>query len=137
MPLYAPLQLSDEGASQGAIYKLDIVGSSVSGSVASGVGTLTVTSVTMSSTTIAFTDGDTFRRTTISDAAVTTGSKIILLVRRPNTTIANDAGYIYTANIITIANGSFDVNIACTAWGFEDPMQQPPNETITLFYLLG
>jgi hypothetical protein len=89
----------------------------------------------VASTSVAFTDGDTLRRVTVSDAAVAASSKIIATVRRPDT--ANDSadsGYLYLPNVVRVATGAFDVLIACLDWGFDDPTLNPPNETVTLCY---
>lgn len=93
---------------------------------ATGAGT------TPRTTTIPFTDGDTFRRVTITDGAVTAGSIIVCSVRRPDQGV--DYGYLYIVNVVKVLNGSFDVSIACTDGGFGDPVEIPPNETITLAY---
>lgn len=86
---------------------------------------------------VAFTDGDTLKRVTVTDAAVVPASKIVGTIRRPNVSEADDRGYIYTHNIVNIGTGSFDVLIACLGWGFDDPTQLPPNETIVFSYILG
>lgn len=89
----------------------------------------------MYSVNVGFTDGDTLKRVTVIDANVTTGSKIVHSVRRPDTAAdANDRGYIYICNIVKISNGSFDLLIACLGWGTDDPVEVPPNETISIFY---
>lgn len=89
---------------------------------------------TYKSTTIAFTDGDMTRRTTITDADVTTANIIIGEIRREDTTDDSaDNGYLYTSNIVEITNGSFDILITCLDEG-GDTTSQPPNETITYFY---
>lgn len=94
-------------------------------------------SVTMGAAAIAFTDGDTVRRVTITDAAVGVSSKIIFSIQRPNVTDANDVGYLYVANIVTVAAGSFDILVACTGWATDEMSNNPPNETVTLIYTLG
>ncbi len=84
---------------------------------------------------IAFTDGDTLKRVTITDALVTSSSVIVATIRRPDTVDDSaDFGYLYTVNVVKVATGSFDVLIACTDGGFGDPVEVPPNETITLAY---
>src|SRR3954464_13617080 len=87
----------------------------------------------LSSATVAFTDGDTVKRVTISDALVTATSKIALTVGRPNVADIADKGFFYVANIVSRTTGSFDVAVMC----IDDPVGSPPNETITLYYLLG
>ena len=87
---------------------------------------------------IAFTDGDTLRRVTITNASVLSTSKIVGTIRRPNTTDDSaDAGYIYIANVVKVSAGSFDLLVACLAWGFDDPVLYPPNETVTFAYSIA
>jgi hypothetical protein len=91
-----------------------------------------------SSLAIPFTDGDTVRRVTITDADVTMASKIFITIRRPDSADdSEDTGYLYFANVVLQSAGSFDVLIVCTDWGFGDPVENPPNETITLYYVVG
>jgi hypothetical protein len=90
--------------------------------------------VPISSTTVAFTDGDTTRRSTVTDAAVSASSKIILTVRRPDTAATADRGYLYMANVVTVGTGSFDVLILALDESGGDCTELPPNETITLYY---
>lgn len=87
---------------------------------------------------IAFTDGDTLRRVTITDANVLSTSNIVCTIRRPNSTDDSaDQGYLYIANVVEVVVGAFDVLVACLDWGFDDPTQKPPNETVTLCYTIG
>jgi len=87
---------------------------------------------------VAFTDGDTVRRATITDATVVSTSKILCTVRRPDTlTDSDDPGYIYLVNVVEILTGSFDVLVACLDWGLDDSTAYPPNETVTLCYTVG
>lgn len=89
----------------------------------------------VASASIQFTDGDTLRRVTITDGNVTSSSRIVGGIRRPDTNDDSaDRGYIYTANVVKVANGSFDVLISADAWGYEDPVELPPNETISFQY---
>jgi hypothetical protein len=86
---------------------------------------------------IPFNDGDTIRRVTITDANVNAGSRIIHSITRPNTTDdSQDPGYVYTANIVQIQAGSFDVLVSVLDWGEDDCTESPPNETITLHYIV-
>jgi hypothetical protein len=92
----------------------------------------------ISAAAVAFTDGDTMRRATVTDAAVSASSKIVGTIRRPDT--ANDSadrGYIYLANVVRIGTGSFDLLVSCLGWGFDDPTKNPPNETVTFYYTIG
>lgn len=92
-------------------------------------------SVAISEANIPFTDGDTMRRVTISDAAVTAASKIIGTIRRPDTTDDSaDRGYLYIANVVECVSGAFDLLISALGWGFDDPTANPPNETVKFLY---
>lgn len=90
-------------------------------------------SVALNSTSVAFTDGDTVRRVTVTDASVGATDKVLVTIRRPDIADdSEDAGHIYTANVVLVAAGSFDVVVACCDRGFGDTTEQPPNETIQL-----
>jgi hypothetical protein len=93
--------------------------------------------VTISTVAIAFTDGDSLRRVTVTDASVSTSSKILGTVRRPTT--ANDAedrGYLYIANVVRLAAGAFDLLVVCLGWGLDNAIVTP-NETINFDYTVG
>lgn len=94
-------------------------------------------SVTLSTVSIAFTDGDTARRTTVTDASVTSTSTILLSIMRPTTADSADPGFLYTANVISRGAGTFDVLVNCLDLSGEDPSSSPPNETITLVYTVS
>lgn len=102
---------------------------------ADGTWTAPSAVVAISTANVAFTDGDTARRVTITDAAVSAASKVLCSVRRPDTTDDSaDRGYLYIPNVVKCASGSFDVLIACLDIGGMDPTEKPPSETITLLY---
>lgn len=91
--------------------------------------------MSISEVSIAFTDGDTMRRTTVSDASVLSTSKIIGNIRRPDTTDDSaDTGLTYIFNVVEIVDGAFDITISCLDWGYDDPTLTPPNETIKFYY---
>lgn len=94
-------------------------------------------SVSLSSASIAFTDGDTARRVTVADAAVSSTSLILPVILRPTTTAENDPGYLYTVNVVSRGAGTFDVNVVCLDWSGGDCTERPPNETVTLIYTVG
>lgn len=90
-----------------------------------------------STVSVPFTDGDTLRRVTVTNAAVLATSAIVVTVRRPDTADDSaDRGYLYVANVVRVAAGAFDVLIACLGWGFDDPVLNPPGETIVLNYTI-
>lgn len=87
---------------------------------------------------IPFTDGDTLRRVTIADAAVTSSSKIVGVIVRPDQADEqNDKGFMYIANVVRRAAGQFDLVVACLNSGYDDPVQDPPNETVQFVYAIG
>lgn len=89
----------------------------------------------LGATAVAFTDGDTVRRVTVTDASITATDKILVSVRRPDLADDSaDSGHIYIANVVLVASGSFDVVIACYDRGFDDATETPPNETIQLIW---
>lgn len=104
----------------------------VARSVPTGGGGVTVTAAS-----IVFTDGDTARRTTIADASITSTSKILLSITRPTVTAEDDVGLLYTSNVVSRGAGTFDVFTICTDMSGNDPVESPPNETITLYYTVA
>lgn len=90
--------------------------------------------VAISSATVAITDGDSARRVTITDAAVVPASKIILTVKRPDTTDATDPGIVYVPTVVRVGTGDFDVLLMALGLSGDDPTGIVPSETITLYY---
>jgi hypothetical protein len=85
---------------------------------------------------IAFTSRDTYRRQTISNGLVTSTSKIIGNIRRPDNTNATDRGYIYSANVVSQGTGTFDVAFSVTEEGESIIPPFLPNETLTYAYII-
>lgn len=148
MPYYPPATsggggynlVQDEGTPLTARTTMNFTGSGVAASDSGSVTTVTVSAgtVTVASADIAFTDGDTVRRVTIADAGVSATSRIVGVVRRPDTTDDSaDRGYLYIWNVVEVAAGSFDVLVAATGWGYDDPTALPPNETVKFYYVIG
>lgn len=93
-------------------------------------------SVTATSAALAFTDGDTFKRFTIADAAVTSTSKIVGSITRPTVTDANDLGWTYLHTIVSRGAGTFDLLVSVFDWN--SPAEaEGPIETVTFNYVLG
>jgi hypothetical protein len=89
------------------------------------------------STTVAFTDGDTARRFTVTDAAISSSNKVIGTVRRPDSTDDTaDKGYLYTFNIVKQGTGTMDVFVTARDWAGDDCSDDPPNETLTFNYVV-
>lgn len=115
---------------------------SVSRTIVAGdqiAATITVKTITdlesASSGSASFMADSNMKRVTVTDANVTTSSKITLTLRRPDITEENDPGWIYITNIVNIADGSFDVSLVALEWD-SPAVDMMPNETITLFYHL-
>lgn len=86
---------------------------------------------------LSFTDGDTLKRFTITDAAVRAlGNTPIPVIRRDDITDADDPGWIFVANIVTVTDGSFDVLVCAQAGDAFAAAGEFPNETVTLVYYL-
>lgn len=94
-------------------------------------------SVAVSTVAIPFTDGDTARRVTVTDASVTTSSKIIGQIRRPDGADADDHGYVYHHAVVRRQAGSFDLLVVVVDWGGEPVQNHAPNETVNFDYVLG
>lgn len=95
------------------------------------------TTVVSGAAAIAFTDGDTARRVTVTNSLVSATSRILATVRRPDS--ANDSadlGYLYTVAIVRQFAGGFDAFITARDFGGDDCSALPPNETITLNYMV-
>lgn len=148
MPYYPPAAsggsgynlVQDEGVPLTTRTTLNFVGSGVAASDVGGVTQVSIggASVSMSAANVTFTDGDTMRRVTITDAGVSATSKIIGMIRRPDTTDDSaDRGYVYTWNVVKVASGSFDLLVSALGWGFDDPTEVPPNETVVFYYVVG
>jgi len=87
MPLYSPPQVTieDEGTGQGDAHTLNFVGAGVSASVAASEATITIAGGAggaISEVSIPFTDGDTLRRVTVTDAGVSASSELASRRRR-------------------------------------------------------
>lgn len=92
-------------------------------------------SVALFEANIVFDGTDSMQRVTITDAGVSATSKIVFSVRRTTITDANDPGWIYVANIVTLAAGSFDVLIAALDW--DAAPNTFPDETVILTYTIA
>lgn len=126
--------LAGKAASVHSHAQSDVTGLTTALSGKSDVGHTHPGSGGLSVANIAFTDGDTLRRVTVSDAAVTASSKIVGTVRRPDSSSdASDVGHLYIANVVRVGSGSFDILVYCV----EDPVKLPPNETVQYVYTLG
>lgn len=95
----------------------------------------TLDGASISRVSVDFTDGDTAKRVSVSDATITATDKILVTVRRPDMVDdSEDSGHIYITNIVRIYAGGFDVRIVALDLSGMDPTEQPPNETIELQY---
>lgn len=85
---------------------------------------------------IDFTDGSNFQRATITEPACTPRSDIVVSVTRTDVADADDAGWVYVANVVTRQVGSFDVNVCAFVMGAEPINDEGPNEIVALTYIL-
>ena len=76
----------------------------------------------------------------VLNANVLSSSKIIGSIKRPAKTVYQDRGFHYSANVINIVNGQFELQIVKTGWGQDDPSQDTGaanTETIEFNYMIG
>lgn len=94
-------------------------------------------SVVTGATSVAFTDGDTMRRVTISDGNVSGTSKIIGTITRPSSADDSaDLGYFYNFCVVRLFTGGFDAIFNVRDFGGDDCSELPPNETVTFNYMV-
>lgn len=95
------------------------------------------TSHTPGTARLSFADGDTLKRFTIADASVRAlGNTPIAVIRRDDIADVDDPGWIFIPNIVTVADGSFDVLVSVLAGDAFAAANEFPAETITLVYYL-
>lgn len=85
-----------------------------------------------------FTNGDTYRRVTVTDAGYTLlGPPPICSVVRDYIADEIDPGWHFTACAVAgPADGSFDVGVSVLMWDRPAGVDEFPNETVTLVYNL-
>ncbi len=89
--------------------------------------------VTLGTASVAFTNGDSAQRVTVTDAAVTATSKILTSVTRPDVTEGDDPGLVFVATVVRRVTGSFDAVVVALDLGGGDPTPVP-SVTVTLTY---
>ena len=77
---------------------------------------------------------DSARRVTVTDSQILSTSKLLVTILRPNTAEADDEGFRYEANVVNLANGSFDLVIQALDADGDDAVLDPPAETVTIVY---
>lgn len=130
--------VEDEGIAQTQRSTIDFVGTGVTASDTGSKTQVSISSgaVAVSAASLSFTNGDTFKRFTVTDAAVTSTSKIVGTITRPNVADSDDPGWTYLHTVVSRATGSFDLLVAVFDWN--DPAGvSRPNETVTFSYVLG
>jgi hypothetical protein len=86
---------------------------------------------------LVFTDGDTAKRFTITDANVTARSTVRLYCIERRVPELTDPGWAYVVNLSSVSDGSFDVTVfAFNADAYPPPNNVFPNEDLTLHYSL-
>jgi hypothetical protein len=88
--------------------------------------------------TLDFSNGDTLKRFTITNPDVAATSKIVGTIRRPDTADDSaDFGYLFIANVVKVATGSFDLLVAATDGGIGDVTEIPPLGTVEYDYQIA
>lgn len=76
-------------------------------------------------------------RTTVSETSIRSSTnQVMCSIRRPNIAAGSDPGYLYTANVVTIVEGSFDVLVGVLDLTGAVPGTLP-TETLTLCYTVS
>ena len=140
-PFKRQFRVFDEGGIIPGVTGVNFVGAGVTATGPPPNATCTIPgagAALIATATIAFTNGDTYQRVTISDANATTTSKIVGTIRRPDgTDLADTGAFIYLWAVVRRQAGSFDLAVAVQALGQAEPWLAPPNETVNFDYLLG
>lgn len=89
-----------------------------------------------SSAPLDFTDGDTAKRFTITDATIEATSQLHVSIHRLQVADADDYGWIFVANVLQVRAGSFDVKVVAMADEADGAAGEFPNETVSLTYLI-
>ncbi len=108
----------------------------ISEGVTEKMGTINFPSV-VTTASLSFADGDTFKRFTVTDANVAADSIVSVAIRRADVEAVDDYGWVFVPNVVKVAAGSFDVNVAVFAENEPPLAAEFPNETVTLAYVLG
>jgi hypothetical protein len=95
--------------------------------------TLTLTGG-ISTASLDFTDGDTAKRFTVTDANVGATNVIQCSIRRADIADVDDPGWIYVPNVVKVAAGSFDVLVVAFMRDGLPGVNEFPNETVVLSY---
>lgn len=136
------MNVQDEGVSQGRVTQINFTGSAVACSVSGFTATCNVTGGAAAVTTVTLCClGAGMARYTIADVNVGFNSKIVATVDRSNVADVDDHGWIFVANIVTVANASFDVLVIVVdpsaGPGDESLITDPPTGTFKLNYVVG
>lgn len=89
-----------------------------------------------SSQPLDFTDGDTQKRFTITDTSIEGTELITPSVQRQQVADADDYGWAFTANVLQVRRGSFDILVTALAGDAIAAAGEYPNETVTLNYIV-
>lgn len=89
-----------------------------------------------SSASLDFTDGDTAKRFTITDAMVEATSQLHVSIHRIQVADVDDYGWVFVANVLQVRSGSFDVKVVALAEDAIAAAGEFPNETVALSYLI-
>lgn len=89
----------------------------------------------MGRVSVDFTTGNTYKRVTVTDSDIIASNHIQTSIQCRDTLVEDDAGWIYLANVVSVANGSFDVKVAAlTPDTHPAENNEFPNEIVLLCY---
>jgi hypothetical protein len=135
----AKVDVRDEGTSQGRVGAINFTGAPVTATVSGDVATVNITAGGGSSATEAvlccLTDG--LARFTITDGTVTSSSKVMITIRRPDVEDVDDHGWLFIANVVKVGTGSFDVLIQVLGQGGDELLADPPAGSFSLYYMVS
>lgn len=89
-----------------------------------------------SGTALDFTDGDTLKRFTITDASIAGSEQISVSIQRQQIADADDTGWIFIPNLLQVRPGSFDVLVAALSGDGIAGANEFPNEIVTMNYII-
>lgn len=83
-----------------------------------------------------FTDGDTLKRFTVTDASIEGTEQISPAIQRQQVADNDDPGWIFIPNVLQVRRGGFDVLVAALSGDGTAGINEFPNEVVTLTYLI-
>lgn len=134
----AKVDVRDEGTTQGRVGAINFTGAPVTATVSGDVATVTITGgggAAAEAVLCCLTDG--LSRFTITDGTVTSSSKVMITIRRPDVEDVADHGWLFIANVVKVGTGSFDVLIQVLGQGGEELIADPPTGSFSIYYMVS